>query len=790
MPSSLSSPAPASAPGRRDAPRSLADDLRSRPDGELVELLLARTDLAVPVPTDLGSLAVRATTRASVQRVLDQLDAPALQVVEALAVLPEPVTPTAVSRAWGADARAHLARLRTLGLVWGTPRALRLVRVAREVLGPFPAGLGPPLAQTLERRSPARLAALAQRLGLGEIGDPVRAAEQVAEVFADPARLEALLADAPDGSREVLDRLSWGTPVGEHPGGVDDEGPVGWLLRHGLLAVPEPGLVVLPREVALTLRGGRTHREPATDLPAVVGEPVRPGTAEHAAAGSASEAVRLVAELLGVAERTTLTVRRAGGLGVRELRRVAVALDVAEPVAALVAELAAAAGLLAADGEEQPAWVPTLTADDWLEEPVHVRWVALAAAWLASDVVASLVGTRDRSGTVRAALSDDVRRPSSVRLRHDLLVELAEVPEDRAARREELLARLDHRSPRRAGPGRDDLVTRLLHEAAWLGLTGQGVLAPPARALLAEDTAAAAERLGALLPEPVDHLLLQADLTAVAPGPLTRDLAAHVELAADVESRGTATVYRFTADSVRRALDAGRTADELLAVLEEASPNGVPQPLSYLVRDVARRHGLVRVGHASSFLRAEDPAALEELLVDRRLAGLALRRLAPTVLASPAEGPVVLETLRRIGLAPAAEAADGTLLVPGRSTRRTSPRRRRPGTAATPRPPSAGELADAVARWRLAESGPRPGSVDLPFLEPRVSLEVLRDAVTTGRAVWIGYVDETGRTTRRLLEPITLSGGRLTAVEVGRPGTRTFSVHRVTGVAVAAEVEG
>lgn len=66
---------------------------------------------------------------------------------------------------------------------------------------------------------------------------------------------------------------------------------------------------------------------------------------------------------------------------------------------------------------------------------------------------------------------------------------------------------------------------------------------------------------------------------------------------------------------------------------------------------------------------------------------------------------------------------------------------------------------------------------------------MLRDAVTSGRQVWIGYVDETGRTTRRLLHPRTLSGGRLTAVEVGRPGTRTFSVHRVTGAAVAGEVE-
>ena len=49
-----------------------------------------------------------------------------------------------------------------------------------------------------------------------------------------------------------------------------------------------------------------------------------------------------------------------------------------------------------------------------------------------------------------------------------------------------------------------------------------------------------------LLPEPIDHVLLQADLTAVAPGPLEQDLARHLGAVADIESRGGATVYRFT----------------------------------------------------------------------------------------------------------------------------------------------------------------------------------------------------------------------------------------------------
>ena len=63
-------------------------------------------------------------------------------------------------------------------------------------------------------------------------------------------------------------------------------------------------------------------------------------------------------------------------------------------------------------------------------------------------------------------------------------------------------------------------------------------------------------------------MLIQADLTAVAPGPLTRERARDLHLLADVESRGQATVYRFTPSSVRRAFDAGWAAHEVHAFLE------------------------------------------------------------------------------------------------------------------------------------------------------------------------------------------------------------------------------
>ena len=51
-------------------PRSLADDLRHRTDAQLEALFATRPDLLHPVPTDLGQLAVRATTSPSVSSAL------------------------------------------------------------------------------------------------------------------------------------------------------------------------------------------------------------------------------------------------------------------------------------------------------------------------------------------------------------------------------------------------------------------------------------------------------------------------------------------------------------------------------------------------------------------------------------------------------------------------------------------------------------------------------------------------------------------------------------------------
>ncbi|HEX3004006.1 MAG TPA: helicase-associated domain-containing protein, partial [Angustibacter sp.] len=632
---------------RAAAPRSLADELRSWDDARLVALLRARPDLVTPVPPDLASLAARATTRASVHRALDGLDAFTLQVLDALAALDEPAPRKDVARLLGlrvSDVAPAVDLLRDLALVWGGDNALRLVLTVRDAVGPFPAGLGPPSSTALP----------------------------------SGADLDALLAAAPAGVDDVLARLAWGPPVGafpraDRPVDPDSRSPVEWLLARRLLAAADPGHVVLPREVGLHLRGGRVHAELHRQPPVWDGAEREVAAVDAAAGAAAGELVRWVGELGDLWGAAPPGVLRAGGLGVRDLRRTALALDVPEPTAAVVVEVAYAAGLVADDGEVGASWLPTPAFDAWTAAPPPARWRQLAQAWLASSRVPGLVGSRDEKDSPRAALSDAVERPVAGVVRADTLHELAEAAPGYAPTSAALLDRLRWRRPRRTGRLHDQLVGWTLAEAELLGVTGRGALSSAGRALLAG--ADAQEAISRLLPQPVDHVLLQADLTAVAPGPLATGVGRLMQLSADVESRGGATVYRFGPSSVRRALDAGSSADQLLADLAAASRTPVPQPLEYLVRDVARRHGRVRVGSASAYVRSDDESVLRELLADRRAAALQLRALAPTVLASPADPTTVLATLRELGLAPAAESAQGEVVVRRPDARRTPPRR-------------------------------------------------------------------------------------------------------------------
>jgi hypothetical protein len=607
-----------------------------------------------------------------------------------------------------------------------------------------------------------------------------------------------------------------------------------WLVEHQLLVATDSDRVVLPREVGLALRGGRLHRESRLHPPELPTRDVSAPVVDSVAGGAASDLLVRIEELTTAWGADPPRVLRAGGLSQRDLKLTAEGLDLTLERAAFLIELAYAAQLVGDDAGIAPVWAPTADLDVWSASAAGDRWARLARAWFTSTRAPHLVGQRVADSPVNA-LAQSVQWPSVRGLRLLVLTELAGLAEGDAASADDVRDRLLWRQPLRPHEPLAETVAAVLREAEWLGVTGRGALSSAGRALLrAADPAGhrtartpdssdpavhtpAGPSLGTTgsldggarssdpavhspgdpvaaamsphLPEPVDHILLQADLTAVAPGPLVGDLATLLRAAAEIESRGGATVHRFTPTSVRRALDTGWTADTLLDALRTGSRTPVPQPLEYLVTDVARQHGRTRVGSCAAYIRSDDPATLERMLAARELGVARLRRIAPTVLVSPTDAAVLVELLRDHGFSPVAEGSDGAVVVAEPVPRRAKALHRysAPVTSTVDEAFSRDLVAalragEATSEGRRLEEAHRVGPA-IPATDPVVTLAVLRDAMADGHGVWIGVTDRLGATTRRLVHPRRIEAGRVWATdEAGHE--RSWSVHRISGATV------
>ena len=814
--------------------QDLAVHLTALPDREVAALLVARPDLAAPPSSSFLALATRAGAQGSIEHALAGLDAPTLAVAEAVVALSgpteseetegvggtqtaegdgsdgtvqskgEPANPVGADLAGlvaahlplpveqVADALGHLSRLALV--VEDRP-----VAALEAAFGPHPFGLGPWAAEPL---SAEQLPPTLEELSEDAAGEPV----------------------VPAASVEMLQALTWGPPAGTLRSGGRAPGAAplierGWLERSS----DSRGRTrfILPRQVALALRGGRLTRETLTapeagELETVGGDVVASESSFHA-----EETVRLVAALLEEWGREGGTIRRTGGVSVRALTRTADALDLELHEAARIIEIAADAGLLGLD-DDGATWVPSTLAAGWLADSLPQRWAPLALAWAGSARTSWLTGTRDDDGTLRAALGPDLEAGWAVRLRARVLALLGDLSQGTSATPAFVRAALTWESPRRTIPG--GAISAVLAEAETLGITGGGALTEAGRILarraavslderdvvrsggggdaggaevtdgdahaepLSDDeTLAALEAaLAADLPAAVDMILVQSDLTAIVPGRPAPELAALLERTSVVESRGGALTVRFTPESVRGALDVGYRAEEITQAIGRYSPAPLPDSLSVLIQDAARHHGAVRVRAVSALLRVGDEATAAGLLAEPRLKDLGLDEVAPGILVATASAGQVLRELRATGLAPVTEDASGHLVVGPATAQQAhrAPEPTRPGSehSVRRRRPGRRELATLVGRLRVGQEALQAAGEAAVATDPVHALAVLRQAQSSRSRLRLTLAGPDGAVQERQVRVMAVEPGRVRLRDVVRETELTVAVHRIVSV--------
>lgn len=666
----------------------------------LEDLLSVRPDvLAGRPPNDLAGLANRLSQPESIASALLSLPRPAVQVLGALQALGGAATAARCSGLLrttltvdGADhltqVEGWLGRLAAYGLVWEDGDRVRCPPRVRQALD-APDVVGMPAALLLPHLGKDRLGPVLRAWGLDVPSTKGATIEALLEVFSDPARVAAQLQTLSEQHRAVLrddvesvepDHLAWSPRRYSLRLEAMEAG-----VRAGLLL---PGYSIhdasMPAEVELVLRGMQLPFDPQE--PPLTRTEVAPQMMEREAQAALTQFNEACLTLVDRIRTQPVQQLKSGGVGAREVTKLAKACKLPVPTVRLVLELACAACLFEDNGRTLAYGQVT---DAWRDSDAGARAVLLIEQWPMTPGHPTV--ERDETGALPVAapgpgcflctegrmtlVAELLRLEPGVTASEASLGELvgwarpfAHLTHQRRPRPddEDGYAGGRHygaRRPRRwedtsdlplvpvpaEGPHSCEVV---LAEAAALGLVAHGAVTPLMQALAAADRGTGVAWVEELLPSASAQAKFDSDLTAVVTGPPTGELSALLDSCADRESRGGAVTWRFSTASVRRAMDRGTSAEELVERLSAVAAGSLPQPLTYLVGDVGRRHGSLRVGGARSVVTGLDPALLAEAVVDRKLVKLGLRLLAPTVASATVGEGEVLAALRDTGYLP------------------------------------------------------------------------------------------------------------------------------------------
>ncbi|MFM7029633.1 MAG: helicase-associated domain-containing protein [Micrococcales bacterium] len=591
------------------------------------------------------------------------------------------------------------------------------------------------LATDLKARDDAQLVRLLE--GRGHVGSP-KDFFDLAQALINPKSIMASLCTLTVGEVRALSHLASLNTA--HPGidavaATQIPGPwiealhargLAYKTASGVRALDSVIELATPLIASLRLSGPEHPTEP------LLAEDVNPSELGQAAI-AAFQTQQGVYELLLDAEANQLKHTGKTGFGVSDVKRMAAHLNLDNGQVRALYRLAAQLNLLQLIGE---TWWFTPAARSFVASSILDRWRALSKQWLASlgplgaPALAAELTQHGHSSLIEALLQ-------TFPLRDEALLEQ---------------------------------IKELAAQAEALGLSIDGKPSALLTNCLVGGLDLACDMLARHLPGLQHSLIVQADLSLIAPGPLDGATEATLRMFANVEQVSVANTYRLSAQSISRGLECGLSIDGIRSALLELNSRQLPQPVEYLLTDTANKFAQLRItagpgGSEKSVLTASDALLLTQVLNDSRLRPFAFQATTASSISTRFDPDVVYQSLREQGYLPVIVDSSGAVV---------SPRR-------------------LLAVSALADSGANPLQVlinNLREADRRVGnqpddQDITRQvqlAIKSKVTLLVYATDRSGKEVEFKLLPTALANGRLRGMDWRSDVERTLPLERIARV--------
>ena len=441
------------------------------------------------------------------------------------------------------------------------------------------------------------------------------------------------------------------------------------------------------------------------------------------------DVIQALTELIFELEQRYIREVGKRGVGLPDVKRLAAHLSKSNEYAKQVFELAQFANLAEIEGSR---WQLGQRAENWISWSDRERWSHLAETWL------SLLGDEAARELLAILPAESFERR---------LAEVYPFADSTATNRIKKVAEIAN------------LIGLIANSQAtsWLGL-------------LSTSLQTASERAIAGLPSAAERVIIQADLTLIAPSPLPTELEISLRRFADTEQIGMASSYRLSALSVSHGLETGLAIDEIRALLLSLSAKELPQPVDYLLKEAESRFARLKVyaikSGAHSQIVSTDKILLAEIHNDQRLKPFALHFDEAGSLHSRFEAELVYFALREANFVAVRVDENGTVLSPQKLSSKNKVSEQRQS------------VVEDITRMREADTQGTsdPDDDDL--------LRQIQLAIKYKAKMVIVLKTSNGEQVEYLVEPVGVANGRLRAKDRKADLERTLPLSSVVSISI------